>query len=163
SSAGLATTTDNSPLGILDQAGSGRVASPSKSLHRRLTRPWTRSKVVAGRRRSFTAPSCGTVELCNQASFDQAEPLPGKEAREAALLDQHTDLDVSLLSSLREIGARHERFRPIHHDALRVKAPEGRTGLENPLVVVEAWPRLSERPVHRNEPIEVAREMGLDV
>jgi hypothetical protein len=82
--------------------------------------------------------------LARHPGVDQPEPLPRQKAGEAGVLNQDTDLDVSLLAALREVGARHERPRAVDHDAFCVQAAPRRPGFQGAPVVVD--PRLTRSP-----------------
>jgi hypothetical protein len=100
-----------------------------------------------------------TTILPHHPSFNQPQPLPGKEAREAHILDQNPDLDVPLMAALGKVRARDEGLGAIDDDALGVKAAEGRAGVERAFVVVDARARIAEGPVLGDKVAEVAREV----
>lgn len=66
-----------------------------------------------------TAAGSG-LRFDDEVGFDQAEPLARQVVRETAVFEEHAGFDVVLVGAEAEVGARHERARTIHDDALRV-------------------------------------------
>ena len=75
----------------------------------------------------------------------------GVAAGDGRVVDQHASLDVPLLRSASEVGARNERAPTINRDALGVEAAPGRARTTGPTIAVDLRERLAERPVLADE------------
>src|SRR5581483_8012123 len=102
---------------------------------------------------------CGREVFAHQARVHQTDPLSCEEARETRIFDEYSDLDVSFLAALREVGARDESACAVDDDALRVQAAKWWPWRQCALVVVEVRAWIAERPVVDEKAAEVSTQV----